>query len=870
MQTVFRIAFVLAVTTFFSAPVSGQMVQHLPTDATVVVTVASRNGGELLAQTLVELRLLANDPNFRDVLARPSVNDAEEACALKARRDPSGRIFDLAVCAKAWPEFGKAPLIASFERAYRPMVAKHGIAAFPNVDVSWFVYQQRQLPEQHGGVRRVFDTGKGTPAITDNVKRELCRPGVTFVAAAECDVKVRSRLGVYQADIYSPQVGYKVAVGGQMPLQTAINLREQLLKRVTVRKGLADDNFRVVVFPISPTANAESLGEPNGKPFSPISVFWSKYDSLPAVLDLTRGGGAPPTVLIFDGISSDRAVELQAWLEKLRQYRVPPESGPCTVQEAHDSHTQEAASLLFPKDVEALISPPAPPTKAALAETQAAHLIVGYFLSREQFTGRDYVAPDSKPWFAEGVFSESDPRIVGLAVFSNPVLGYSSVAKSIADQLQKDKSLLLVIAAATRNDPPEDTSRTRDYGITEPSNDPKELEDACKVGAWPSCLGRHPRILVVAPSQVFADGSTNIFEPDGYVLGASTVKLAAPGSGIPVLTPCIDASGAASTWQLKTVNGTSFAAPLVALLLSKIMQYRPDISELPEVAIWRLLATTEPLGVTADDQTKALIKVAFGEIRPGRALRGLTTAEEGSYGAAALYERDEYDKRKTSQAVVAPFLWSDQDWALKVTAPVSITSKAGIETQKRGFITISQVDADGLYPKPRTISFQRIVRIARRPNDLVDGRPVFDVYFVDWPDSNPALKFLVVKRRVWLGSPFDDPGQQGFCRVADPQPGEVNGTRATQSQPACLYVLRVGAKEFEALDLNKVDDIVFPVLHLKSNFVADIRPTDLERVTAVDSPWRAAFCKTKPRRDAWQYLLRKGLTKDLTILCKEV
>lgn len=829
----------------------------------MVATVTSRNGGELLAQTLVELGNLAKSPQYQVLLRRGAPTPDEVACASSARRDPSGRVFDLAVCAQAWPALDRAPLAKIFEAGFVAPVRADGIDAFPDVRVTSFEFQQRLRPDQLGDAAKLFDASQDEPKLTDRFTAALCNPDVTFIERERCKIQLRSRLGLFKADIYASQTGYRVTLAKDIPIEMAERLRRDLLNRVTSRIKPTSDEYRVVAYPKSSTAKRESRRGNLPGPPAQIQTFWSTRGVTTAALDLADGTATPPIVLVFDHIDPDNAAEFQGWMQSLRDNRPPVIPGMCQTGLARDAHARGVGSILFPEDIEALLRP-----RAAEKENKPAD-VDGYFLSTDHFAGLQTVVGD-RSWLAQGSFREHDPRIVAVATFSDQTRSIQSVAGSMATDLSQDRSRILVVAAAERMDTPEKTSKIRDYGEAPPTRDTKTIEDACKVGSWPSCLGRHPQVVVVAPS-IAADGVRKLFQEDGYVLGASHVKLAAPGAAIPVLVPCAPTPGAAPTWALQSLDGTSFAAPLVALVLSRLIQIGPNrLDDVPELAVWRLLATTDPLAASSSgvDVTR---KVQFGELNAVRALRGVTERESGENEAATLYERDDQGALRVVQAVVAPFLWSDHDQAVVVKAS-GVAAKGGIENQPRGFLTITPLADDGTPGKPDVLVFRRIVRLARRANDTVAGRPTFDVYYAAWQDDTPDLKTLVVRRRVWLGPlRSDDRGQTGFCRTdGEVQKGEVKATLADQSEPACLYAWRRGSAEgFVPLNLSKVDDIVFSILHSRANWIDGIVPVNLDRVTQASSPWRRAFCDARPRRAAWTYLEKRRVTIDLVTACRE-
>ena len=101
--------------------------------ARVVLSFTSRYASNSLSVALVELAAMARDKRYSAVLTMPieqakKLSSANKACFDQARHDPSGRMFDIARCAKIWPEAGKVNEPKELEAAFAAEVAKQGVA----------------------------------------------------------------------------------------------------------------------------------------------------------------------------------------------------------------------------------------------------------------------------------------------------------------------------------------------------------------------------------------------------------------------------------------------------------------------------------------------------------------------------------------------------------------------------------------------------------------------------------------------------------------------------------------------------------------------------------------------------------------------
>ena len=213
-----------------------------------------------------------------------------------------------------------------------------------------------------------------------------------------------------------------------------------------------------------------------------------------------------------------------------------------------------------------------------------------------------------------------------------------------------------------------------------------------------------------------------------------------------------------------------------------------------------------------------------------------------------LYERTGSEKETSGLAVIMPFPWNDHPQTISKTG-----LKYGIQAENRGRIAFKQMIEDGSEGTIESIEFARMLRIVRRRGDDLDGLPLFDIFYLT-KNANLVDNFVVMRKRVRLG-PSNSIDAPGFCRSDGlTSRGGGSAPNLPQSQPACLYAWRSNTTQFEPIDLNSVTDIVFPLLHLLSDFPSAASPSNLAGITAANSPWRKAFCETRPRRKVTELL----------------
>ena len=160
-------------------------------------------------------------------------------------------------------------------------------------------------------------------------------------------------------------------------------------------------------------------------------------------------------------------------------------------------------------------------------------------------------------------------------------------------------------------------------------------------------LWSHPRSDRAAGAGLCYSGRTD------YLLGASTVRIAAPASRVPVVSPCVRAQQ--QHWSAHEIDGTSAAAPIVGLAVARLLDVAPrNILRTPEAAIWRVQVTVDAFG---DEKAAHL---AVGQINVGRALRGADEKTVGEDGRDYLFSPPASSTESAvAHSVVLPYPWTD-------------------------------------------------------------------------------------------------------------------------------------------------------------------------------------------------------------------
>jgi hypothetical protein len=857
----------------------------------VVLTAAftGRNASGDLLRALISLADLMKDPAFADAIRMPleRLTEIDNKCnnIRPHDHDPSGFLFDIARCAAIWPSRESAPEPKYFEKEFSEEVARSGAAAFPGVAVSTFEYKERieraEIPSKMVP-DLLYREPDGRLITTPRATRILCNPNITFIEREKCSSEIEVVPGIrpQQPDILVSQIGYRMALLPEMPRRTAHEITMRLRKRIlgseigeqtdaapppkfsismsqksgsTAEKSGGSSQAIILVPPTNAVDSTTNLGQSNlGAHFLQP---WNNINADPNELELMSGAskdqpGTPPVVLLFDEIEKNNVDNIQHWFNKMKLAlgKLAGEECELDIDKKH-WHSDAAESLLFPASVAKIVS-------SALDNSLSLRnpSWLGFILTKEHLDG-DGLLPsrgdDSNQlaWFEGNAFGASKP-IVAIAVFDD-FLNEHDAKVETAKRFLRNKSNILVVSA-----PFKDTKSPAKYpsGASELGNN--ALERNCKGVSWqtwPACLGIHSRVLVVAPAEPSLS--------DNYALGASTVKISAPGFNVPVLTPCLKAGppsqgGTASilekNWRLFDESGSSAAAPIVGLVLARIIEIG-RLQEEPQGAIWRVLSTADSVPPT-DEEPDPSSKVAFGRINVGKALAGVSDRVVGREGRAILYSHVPDDNKLfLRQAVVLPYPWNDHP--SNITKSSEEGSQYGIEKLSRGLLVYQETVSDGLTTKQ--IPFERVLRI-HHYYDPKEGH-LFDLYNVA-VDAGSGEWAVKIHEKVKIGaSSIRSPG---YCSL-DGNTSKGGTSAAQDAQPACLYQWDPGSpgdpnppdpSYFVPLDLTQYDDIVLPPRHLYMGYVQNIVPTDVRAVTDKKSVWRNEFCKTGPRYRARQVL----------------
>jgi hypothetical protein len=835
---------------------------NAPQQVHLSITITDRNGANGLSAALVELATLAKQPRYKSVLARSdSETDQYQSCANTARTDPSGKTFDLARCLNVWPPETKAPLLNTFENAFKSDIMTKGLAAFPSLRVKTFEYEERLKPYEIKADREIkkitFDIN-GSPHINTKLRDMLCNPNITFVNPQECKVRVVSRLPWEQPDIYVSQTGYLIE--STKPMSTEIfNEIEEKIRR-TIERSIkpdmdrsSDKNKRLFgsllilpKTPYSPNTRSQSADNTLDSPStlnrpSQINSIWHSIGSTASEIEPVSQDKAPK-IFLFDDVEIKNS-KIDTFDDWFKHLQLPPstDSQICIPGRTQEWHADGATSLFFPKSILALINQ-GTTAQSMNADPRIAPLD-GVLLSASHFNCISLY--NDNYWYQGSV-----PK-VAVVIFSDSFGSSGKSRDDVARNILNNSSNVLVLSAhqMEKSDVVPKYDAEPVYEIRD-----ETLYNNCQDRFWPNCLGKHPQVLVVAPSETSAspNSSTHVLNTDSValVLGGSTVKIAAPGKSIPVLSPCsnkteygTDGLGAsvAYRWGFHEVDGSSFAAPIVGLVLARLIEIGPSkISSYPPSAIWRILATADPFFYDSKKGVVDRSQVSFGQINVGRALQGATSESVGSNHLATIYWRPKEGKadRKPAMAVVLPYQWhdgSDNIEALKKKDP---------DKYKRGVLVYTPIKNGKPEGPSLPIDFTTVLRITRSPLSTSDEDPHFDIYLLR-KDKSGIMLFVDVISNVKIGTGGNEIGVPGYCRVDGESYPAVTDSISGQAQPACLYQWNPTGSNpngFVPLNLRDIDDIVLPPDHLWANFVNYIHPWHLDEVTSKSSPWRSEFC----------------------------
>lgn len=817
--------------------------------ATVSISITNRNGSAYLATFLQRLKTLSQTDEFRQYLSRTVVEDDWKSCPANARPDPSGRTFDLARCTKIWPYEDKAPASKVFEQTFRKDISSRGVLAFPDARVTTFTFQlklaPKDLPVKSVHNRSTKDDA-GHKIITDDLKTYLCNPKVTFVDRSSCQAKIINRPGIYENDFAVTQTGYYLEVGEPLPVEDATKLRDDLLKEANKLGTIPSGSFNIYVSPVQSKSSPEQAQlqpSPTGDTYgSRMQKIWTYLGAGSEDLDITQAQTPPAAPLfVFDNTVQD-SVPFDDWINSART-GVHALASNCTGGPAASDHMDAVGSVLMTRRVAELMSPQSGGT-GDTDPSGAPVNFAGYFMNDSIFTGGNKFV-DGQQFLADLSGDDGSPehaRIV-LAVYSNRETQYiPGYTENIVNTYLSSKDNILIVSAAQQLD----LQQSGNYSTNiNPTDDSHVLSDICVNKSFPSCLGSHPRVIVVAPSSM-GGADAQMALTTTFALGASAVKLSAPGENVPYVASCeASPGGDGSHWTVKQETGSSFAAPQVALLLEKLFQIGPaDLATGADEAVWRVLATADPTPNLANGQ--ALVQ--FGQINVGRALTGADRATVGPENASQVYlHAPNGGEQPPKTLVVMPYPWSDVTRNLDTARGIHTAKNGTIFNSSRGSLTF--ISYDKPIPDVHDVAFNNIFRIVRKPNVRADGSLLFDIYYVTRSSSTAPFD-LSVARDVTIGSRDNIPTNEGYCNT-----GPVGGKALGEALPACLYVWDgTAGSAFVPLALDSIDEIVLPPAPIDAQSPGQVSYTDMASIFKAGSPWISAFCKSGPRKAAAKFI----------------
>jgi hypothetical protein len=863
----------------------------------LAISLESRNGTGDLAAALVRISELMSEPQFSQVLSRSDQPTFEESgCISKISLNDSAHLFDVARCLGLWIEKGKAYEPKVLLDRLGSQLASRDLARLPAVSVAWFgPFGYRILPSQIPTrlVPRKFTTSSsGIAYVTPAAESFLCDPSITFVPRDQCKVEVATRRTAPQPDFFVSQIGYRIDFKNPMPFPLASSLGKQIRSAVMMPYESDDPNVPIttrvkVSYGPTGTERPQALGIGSSEPPSDLmdhfALPWKSVHGEPNEVEQLPPKQSGPNILVFDKLPPTRAVDLATWFGRLSDSFARLSKTACDwKQEEHYEqwHSDAMASLLFPASIPQMLKQLGEGSISDDSSEQSEW--DGYILSQSHFSGIEKIPGKDLYWYNPGALSDSyNAPTVAVIVFSDLHGGQDdSRADDAFDNILSNASNILVVSAPNKAS----VENASNFSSNPPSRIDKEVvRQNCAARPWPSCLGIHPRVIVVAPTDVgsSAVAAPHLYNRDDFVLGRSTIQLAAPGRPVPVVSPCVPENPVKVSppdhypWAIHDADGSSFAAPIVGAVLARLIQIGgTGVQEQPEAAIWRMLATSDPLpGRVAGQDTTGL--VFFGQVNIHRALRGASISDVGNDGRSVIYTRHGGSVAPERMAVVSAYPWSDTDIAItpgesqqKGFAAHSAGTPNNIQPRfnqfGRGTLEYYATDDNGRY-LPRAINFLNVLGLVRKDDGSPGTEPVFDLYFLESLDK-VSTRSVQVARNIRLGGKIE---QYGFCRVDGVSAGG-GATAAQDTQPGCLYEWDPDAPSgagFRPIDLTQIDAIFTPPLHFLMSFIKGIKNTDVSGITQKGSPWRDVFCSVGPRHRISQLLSPKW-TQVASLHCK--
>jgi hypothetical protein len=812
----------------------------------VTVLFRSRQGGDDLARALGAIRRVGLES--KDLLATDDGKRSPDTLAIAREM-------------KVWPEAGAAPDLA-FLTAFDALYKKFGKAAFPAVEV---IARPFMLSVPSSAFKAALPRGVALFNSNDDIaapgKALICDSRYTFLADTECRVTVVPTGFGSDPTLRTLQMGYTLTLVKPVDSSVAEKVEAEIRRAVAEgRRGVEAPLSEVATIRVpmrpeqaQPPSGAEmktrgvSAPVPRGQAVSqqqvspvvsalPATTSNSNLDELAPYREIAKALGLPagqllpaiatnaqtwsaaPKIFIFDGVKPlPNPQSLDSWGMARASAIRPDFLAKCPPLKGSNDprqHMEAVASLLFPPNVNADDNPD----------------VLGQFAPADEMLT---AAP-----IRDSVLSEQDRGAIILAPFGQPFSPVNSTIQGFIETNLRDNAVLIVSAALLKD---VDQGKNFSYignGREGCTVDNGAIASACAVTPWPACLGNHPRVVVVAstlspggqsPAQLdnYADGDRL------YALGMSHVRLAAPGKGVHVVFRK-GMGDDPDSWVSAGCDGSSFAAPLVALLVGHITQRQFNAGLQggtidPYFAVMRLIATGEPLedNRTEAEAFKPARLVGFGRVDARLALSGISKDLVGENGRATIHQAGQAPR----YAVVAAYPWAD------VALGDGFKGLNDDGDVARGRFGTYMIGQNGVETRGQ-LSVKKLIRI-RRTNDNPND-PVFDAYYIDAiPGSavpgSPPMQGVFVRKGVKFGAN----GDSGV------NPCNPNGLPVAGKFPACLYEWSGAPGEmFRPLDLSAITDIVFPPFHNRlqrlrvSGTFADLRKPE----SSVKSPWREALC----------------------------
>ncbi len=808
--------------------------------------------------------------------------DAEDATTERCRDgqskarglSTSEQLFNLARCIEVWPPASQAPLEQLLETRFGGAEA----ADFPDVtvvsDTGRRIVPIGALDPQIANDRTV-QQARAPEQLPAAVQQSLCDQRKTFLSIPDCLVGLRSTsrgLAVIQLT-----TTYRVILRRHVPQDEAPALIEAVRLSVSRGDARAPADAVAVVFHQQRRAVGEQKsgdGTPSAVPRTTREV-WTEMglrgpsEELPVV-------PAAPVIVVdsYDEFDAPSLAELAEQFAHLPALPLQQRGGPL----AGLRHTEGVASVLFPRLGEVRTGGGPPSFDPAAV--------------RGGLKRRDDIFSTGANWqtllSSLGV-GMSEPSVF-VSAWSDA--GAGSLNRSLRSEgaawLHRQLEYYSVIAVLS-------AGKAQNRGLPEPTpmRNIEQLGAYCPV--WPSCMGGLPLAVTVAAAEMGPDGP-RLADPALYALGARSVMVSAIGRRVPVLhlsdTPDQDLPIGEEPRTVNTLiaDGSSFAAPAVALLASELISLRREASaaESPRLALQRIFATVDPLQPVAE--TRDLVR--YGHVNRDRALIGADRAWTGSEreGYAALYPvRQSGEQITPRRAVVESYPLFDVESNLIRSAskeePRGLRFGAG-----RGWLTLRTAAGE-----KETIALETVLRISHdagtrdciRRRQIEPGaacpdrsEPMFDVYFLRkemWQlqpelgrDGRQPPRVPISEVVVWRSVRFGEVAdvQQGRCR-ADGEDGVDQPSR-----PACLYMAEANvatgnAPRFTPINLWAFEDIVFPPNHaFLDRFQGHSARRPEQCYGLLGSAWSDAVARVGLPGELQARSNRQGLARQLRTACR--